>query len=51
MSEEPAHSSTPDADGNEPPPILGSWRNLYLLLVLELLAITAVLFALTKWLS
>jgi hypothetical protein len=38
-------------DEDQPPPLLGSWRNIYLLLVIELLATTAVLYGLTKWLS
>jgi hypothetical protein len=32
-----------------PPPLLGSWRNLYLLLVAELGALTLVFYALTRW--
>jgi hypothetical protein len=35
----------------EPPPILGSWRRLYLLLVLELAVITALSYALSRWAS
>jgi hypothetical protein len=35
----------------QPPPLLGSWRNIYAVLVLELLGTTAVLYALTRWLS
>lgn len=36
---------------DEPPPFLGSWRNIYILLVAEL-ALTAILFAaLTRWAS
>jgi hypothetical protein len=35
----------------QPPPILGSWRNIYAVLVAELLLITALLYALTRWLS
>jgi hypothetical protein len=38
-------------DPEEPPPLLGSWRNLYLVLVVELLLTAALLFALTRWLS
>jgi len=36
---------------DEPPPILGRWRNLYLLVVIELAVIIAVLYALTRWAS
>jgi hypothetical protein len=35
----------------EPPPLLSSWRNIYLLLVIELLFTAAILYALTRWLS
>ena len=38
-----------DRDGEgEPPPILGRWSRLYALVVLELLAIIAALFWLTR---
>jgi hypothetical protein len=33
---------------DEPPPILGSWRGLYALVVLELLAVIAALYWLTR---
>ena len=33
---------------DEPPPILGSWRRLYALVVLELLVIIAALYWLTR---
>jgi hypothetical protein len=39
------------SDEDEPPPVLGSWRNIYALLIGELLAITALLYALRLWLS
>ena len=35
----------------EPPPFLGLWRNLYLLVVFELGATVAALYALTRWAS
>ena len=35
----------------EPPPLLGSWRRLYLLLVLELAVITVLSYALSRWAS
>jgi hypothetical protein len=38
-------------DEEQPPPLLGSWRKIYAVLVLELLAVTAALYALTRWLS
>jgi hypothetical protein len=43
------HPNTPAPE--EPPPFLGSWRNVYLLLALELLATVAFFFALTRWAS
>lgn len=36
---------------NEPPPFLGSWRNVYLFLVGEFLVLTALFWALTRWAS
>ncbi len=44
-----APPSSPEPD--DPPPFLGSWRNVYLLLVAELLATAGALYALTRWLS
>jgi len=41
----------PPNEKDEPPPILGSWRRLYLLLVAELLVITALSYALSRWAS
>lgn len=38
-------------DQEQPPPLLGSWRNIYTVLVVELLVTTALLYALTRWLS
>lgn len=35
----------------EPPPFLGTWRNVYVLLVVELLAIAALLYGARLWLS
>jgi hypothetical protein len=34
---------------DEPPPLLGSWRNLYLLLIVELAAVVAGFALLTWW--
>jgi len=48
MSTEP-HTRASDED--QPPPVLGTWRNIYLLLIGELLAITALLYAVRLWLS
>lgn len=35
----------------EPPPVLGSWRSLYTLLVVELAVITLLSYALERWAS
>ena len=35
----------------EPPPLLGSWRNLYLLLLAERAALVVFFYALTRWAS
>lgn len=35
----------------EPPPLLGSWRKLYWLLVIELVVITALSYGLMRWAS
>jgi hypothetical protein len=35
----------------EPPPLLGSWRTLYLLLLAELAAVVVLFYALTRWAS
>ena len=35
----------------EPPPVLGSWRNLYLLVAAELGALVLLFYALTRWAS
>jgi len=40
-----------DPQGIEPPPLLGSWRKLYLLVVVELGALVLVFYALTRWAS
>jgi hypothetical protein len=37
----------PDA----PPPVLGSWRNVYALVALELAILIALFYALTRWAS
>lgn len=36
---------------NDTPPVLGSWRNLYLLLVAELASLVLLFYALTRWAS
>ena len=35
----------------QPPPVLGSWRNLYTVLVVELALITLLSYALERWAS
>jgi hypothetical protein len=43
--------SEPNQEPEEPPPVLGSWRNLYTLLVVELAVITLLSYALERWAS
>lgn len=48
---EPAPAGPARGKVDEPPPFLGTWRNVYALLIGEL-AVTAILFyALTRWAS
>lgn len=43
--------SQPAVETEEPPPFLGSWRNVYLVMLGELALLVAVFFALTRWAS
>jgi hypothetical protein len=45
-----AATRAPDP-AQEPPPLLGSWRRLYWLLVIELALITVASYALMRWAS
>jgi hypothetical protein len=49
MSETPRSGRDPSPDGT--PPLLGSWRNLYLLLLVELAALVAFFTVVTRWAS
>ena len=43
---------TPESgDRSEPPPLFGSWRNVYALIVLVLAVLIAFFYALTRWAS
>jgi len=43
---------TPERDDrSEPPPLLGSWRNVYALIVLVLAVLIFLFYALTRWAS
>ncbi len=44
-------SDATNTDEEQPPPLLGSWRRIYAVLVIELLATAGVLYAVTRWLS
>ncbi|MDX2168229.1 MAG: hypothetical protein SF182_14235 [Deltaproteobacteria bacterium] len=44
-------ASRRQTDGDPPPPLLGSWRNVYWLLVGELALLVAGLYALSRWAS
>jgi hypothetical protein len=47
-----SHGHTPrDVEPEDPPPLLGSWRNLYLLVVAELGVLVLLFHALTRWAS
>jgi hypothetical protein len=41
----------PLPDGDAPPPLLGSWRTIYLLLLGELALLVAGFYALSRWAS
>jgi hypothetical protein len=38
-------------DEREPPPFLGTWRNVYVLVAVELLVLIVVFYAITRWAS
>lgn len=43
---------TPEREAPDaPPPLLSSWRNLYVLLVVELAGLVLLFYALTRWAS
>ena len=44
---QPSAADPPALD--EPPPLLGSWRRLYWLLILELAVISVLSYALARW--
>ena len=46
MARPPARDVLPEA-----PPLLGSWRNLYVLLLVELAALVGLFAAITRWAS
>ena len=48
-AEDSAHVGVNPPEPEEPPPLLGSWRRLYVLVVLELLLCAALLYALARW--
>jgi hypothetical protein len=41
----------PGDDPEAPPPVLGSWRNVYLLILSVLALLIALFYALTRWAS
>lgn len=49
MTDEPSKSS--DQTPDEPPPLLGTWRNLYWLLVIQLVLIALLSYGLAQWAS
>lgn len=47
--EESARVGVSPPEPEEPPPLLGSWRQLYVLVVFELLLCVGLLYALARW--
>ncbi len=48
----PAVSAAPARDATEePPPFLGTWKNVYTLVLAELAVLVAVFYVLTRWVS
>jgi len=43
--------TTPGHEPDEPPPVLGTWRKLYGLVLLVLAVLIALFYALTRWAS
>jgi hypothetical protein len=48
-SNEPSAAISGEPPADEPPPILGSWRRLYVTLLLELVLTVLILYALARW--
>jgi hypothetical protein len=42
-------SERKDGALEQPPPLLGSWRNVYVVVIGELLLVVVLLYALTRW--
>ena len=40
-----------EAEPQSPPPLLGRWRNVYILLLAELATLVVLFYALTRWAS
>ncbi|HEU4420879.1 MAG TPA: hypothetical protein VFT55_18210 [Planctomycetota bacterium] len=40
-----------DGDPEEPPPVLGTWRNVYALILAVLAVLVTLFYALTRWAS
>ena len=40
-----------DGDAEAPPPVLGTWRNVYALILVVLAVLVALFYALTRWAS
>jgi hypothetical protein len=45
VNADPRENNQPE----EPPPVLGSWQRLYLVVVIELFVCTALLYLLARW--
>ncbi len=44
-----AHTPKPAEDLQAPPPLMGSWRNIYLFVLAELGLVVLLFYALTRW--
>ncbi len=44
-------ASSPASSIDEPPPLLGTWRNLYVLLLVELAVLVAGFWLIARWAS
>lgn len=48
-AQDPARADPNSTEPEEPPPLLGSWRRLYALVIFLLLVCAALLYALARW--
>lgn len=51
MTTPDSNPHTPETPIDEPPPVLGRWRNVYLVVLAELGLLVAIFYALGRWAS